>query len=242
MHKYIIALVLAISSLVAANVRADIIRVFTADERQTYRDLAGASTWAFAGMGQMYNEQAPWEFGFSLMNLVTGELVAGGNVKLDNWNGNGNGYVNENLTVVSGMGFTLGHNSANYGVISFGPEITLSSLFIDQHTHSKGFEQLDITVFGTDGSSETVNVFKKATDGSTSCWFGFILGEGVYVDRIEFKIIGTNNTGFGNMNIGFGDGTPFDPSPVPAPATLLVLGLGLAGLGFARARNNRKKA
>ena len=235
MNKHILTLTLAVTFLVACNVQASIISVFYADSRDSYFERAGASQWAFAGVDQSYNASAPWQFNFSLVNLFTEERVDGGNVHMNTWNGNGNGYVGQNLSVSDGVGITIGHNSANWAQVSFNTnEVQLSSFFIDQATHSNGFDRLDITVTATDGWKEweeSVSIMK----GVGSSWFGFIFDEGVFLREITYVIHGTNNTGFGNSLIGFGDGT----AVVPAPATLAVVALGLAGLGYVRAR--RKK-
>jgi len=239
--NYIVGLVLAVSFLVAVNVRADVVQgsdvVNFFKDQGDYTGYVQISDWRFTQVtstdsGKGYSE---WTFEMEHANGTSAAAL-----KATGFNGNGQVNSNVNAQVLPDGTAAISHNSANEGIMSFSMDFEGSGPFVDSFYFNLGpfsswsaAAEFDITVdYWYDGGIQNVTYDKiLVSDGS---FIGFVLDEGAYLKSITFTSTGTGNNGYKIANMGFGP-----PSHSPEPATLVVLGLGLTGVGLAARRRNK---
>ena len=223
----------------SATAKADIIaNLFTADQKEAYMQLAGASEWALVGSAEFDKAKAPYEGVFTLTNLLdqyrADDQKVGnqeGSYILDTYNGMGAGYANALTGIDDYVGMVFSHNSANTSSVAL-PGGLIDSFYVNVSTHADVNSTqgtFDITLTTTNGTQ----VFEDIAFG----WAGFILDEGVYLTGFEITQNSNPNTGF-TFDFVPGDGT----AATPEPASLLIFGVGLAGLGLARRRKQTRDA
>jgi hypothetical protein len=246
--NYLVKLVLAVSFLVAANVRADIITVYGTNDVEAYFETAASSHWMFGDLTKIDTKHGQ-EWGFSLLNTDT-DAEAWGTIKSCQHTGNAGGFtfgstgdpgtmsIAHNTTLVAGITFDLN------GIVT--TDSFIDSFYFTLAAHDNSHDSF-VNVTATSANGESIQVRQQASVGM---FFGFTLDEGYFT---EFAITITdingkikNNGGFDNLLIGLGDSgwynfvdrPGYDDAATPEPATMLVFGLGLVGLGLAR--RNRK--
>lgn len=242
MRTPLVSLTLATVFFVAAYAKADIVTMYSADQKDAYMALALDTEWGLVGSADFEKAKAPFVGEFTLTNLLDkyrseGDKIGDlkGTYSLLAYDGNGAGYAHTLTGADDYLGMQFSHNSANQATISLSigvaDMVRISSFFIEVGTHAN------------ESSTEgTYDISVKTTNGTQIYqavpydWAGFILDEGVYLTGFEITQNANNNTGF-YFDFVPGNGVAASPEP----ATLAIFGLGLAGLGLVRARRQNKK-
>ena len=243
-------LLLTVYFAFTVGVKADVVEgtIMFWDNADAYSIAAGTSDWAFGNFTDELSSGTTngvrWqEYGFKVTNVVTKDVVNGSLIAsgMNGWGGA--------LTATStggGAGFSLSHNTAHMGTLTFGLSLAnlVANNFIDSfyvavapHDASNGYK-LGVTAVASDGTS-----LYQEMNYQSGGFFGFTLEDGYFTEIIVSVLGGKPNGGFDGLAVGFGNGIVTPPpsadASVPEPATLAVMGLGLAGLAVAR-RKMRK--
>jgi len=235
---YLVSIVLSISFLMMANVRADIVSWYS--DQGAYNNSVTMSDWVFESFNQISGNKSPAAWDFTMLN-ENADARSIGTLTMSNYKGAGG--IMQDPTVTDNGGASFWHNSANNLDLAFSFDFGGMGPFVDSFyfglvPHSSWSADVNFQVtadYWHNGQMYTTDAYTLNQDG---WFFGITLDEGAYLAGINAWSTGTPNNGY-KIEMGFGGDVEPNPA-VPEPATLAIVGLGLAGLGLARARRMKK--
>jgi hypothetical protein len=268
--KYFTTFAVAISFLVATNVKADVItsimhcsntniglQAFDNSQIADYFAVAGSSDWVFGNFQSA--DKHHHNFSFNVTNTETKEVVLG-TLASGQHTGNAGGFLDSAFDrgVAAGT-VALSHNTSTWSTMSFvldAVESFANSFYVYFDTHRNSMDGW-INMVATVSDGSTVTLSQQAF--ATTAFFGFTVDEGLHFTGFEITVtdeqgVSKNNGGFHNLMVGFGDSgwntyvpelpvitPPGEPGDSAVPAPATLAIVGLGLAGLGFARARRNK-
>lgn len=237
--KLTFTLAFAIAFVFVANLRADVVDVYTSEA--AFKDLVSPSDWGFTGDPIQTGGNGYTKWTFATENGTTG-VNGEGTIYATTPGSNGNGKKDGQANTI-GLQLESDHNRADIVTVSFLGDQYIDSFWVFfERPWSSVSATSTLSFWATYDTLTDVGLKTEVfAYDPFEAFFGITLDEGAILKTINWDLKGSNGD-YGNNGyyVTMGFGGEYEPSnQTPEPATLAIIGLGLAGLGAARARRRK---